>query len=143
MDILVILIVLLLLFGGGGGLYWGIGAGWGIGPIGLIVVVLVVAFLLNGYRGRTRSLNDRCATHAPGVGPARDRLCSGCGIPFVPTPANPDNQYRLSLALGVVSSPRGAAPQNLEADTPAGEAADLGVISGSVHGLALVPGMPY
>jgi hypothetical protein len=52
MDLLVILIVLLLLFGGGGGLYWGLGAGWGLGPIGLIVVVLVVAYLLNGYRGR-------------------------------------------------------------------------------------------
>jgi hypothetical protein len=52
MDILVILIILLLLFGGGGGLYWGLGAGWGIGPIGLIVAVLVIAFLLNGRRGR-------------------------------------------------------------------------------------------
>jgi hypothetical protein len=52
MDILVILIVLLLLFGGGGGLYWGLGAGWGIGPIGLIVAVIVIAWLLNGYRGR-------------------------------------------------------------------------------------------
>jgi hypothetical protein len=52
MDLLVVLIVLLLLFGGGGGLYWGIGAGWGIGPIGLIVAVLVVAFLLYAVRGR-------------------------------------------------------------------------------------------
>lgn len=52
MDIVIVLIVLLLLFGGGGGLYWGMGAGWGIGPIGLIIAVLVVAFLLNGYRGR-------------------------------------------------------------------------------------------
>ena len=52
MDMLVILIVLLLLFGGGGGLYWGLGSGWGIGPIGLIVVVLVVAYLINGARGR-------------------------------------------------------------------------------------------
>jgi len=52
MDLLVVLIVLLLLFGGGGGLYWGFGAGWGIGPIGLIVAVLVVALLLNGMRGR-------------------------------------------------------------------------------------------
>jgi hypothetical protein len=52
MDTLLVIILLLLLFGGGGGLYWGIGAGWGIGPIGLIVVVLVVAFLLNGRRGR-------------------------------------------------------------------------------------------
>jgi hypothetical protein len=51
-DLLVVLIILLLLFGGGGGLYWGLGFGWGLGPIGLIVVVLVVAFLLNGYRGR-------------------------------------------------------------------------------------------
>ena len=34
MDLLIVLIVLLLLFGGGGGLYWGMGAGWGIGPIG-------------------------------------------------------------------------------------------------------------
>src|ERR1700738_3935841 len=52
MDIVIILIVLLLLFGGGGGLYWGMGAGWGIGPIGLIVVALVVAYLMYGYRGR-------------------------------------------------------------------------------------------
>jgi hypothetical protein len=51
-DTLLVIILLLLLFGGGGGLYWGMGAGWGIGPIGLIVVVLVVAFLLNGRRGR-------------------------------------------------------------------------------------------
>lgn len=34
MDTLVIIIILLLLLGGGGGLYWGMGAGWGIGPIG-------------------------------------------------------------------------------------------------------------
>ena len=52
MDVLVILIILLLLFGGGGGIYWGLGAGWGIGPIGLIILVVVVALLLNGYRGR-------------------------------------------------------------------------------------------
>jgi hypothetical protein len=52
MDLLLVLILLLLLFGGGGGLYWGFGAGWGIGPIGLIVLVLVVAYLLYGYRGR-------------------------------------------------------------------------------------------
>jgi hypothetical protein len=58
MDIVIILIVLLLLFGGGGGLYWGMGAGWGIGPIGLIVAVLVIAFLLNGYRGRRGHASD-------------------------------------------------------------------------------------
>ena len=52
MDMVLLLIVLLLLFGGGGGLYWGMGAGWGIGPIGLIVAVLVVAFLLHSRRGR-------------------------------------------------------------------------------------------
>jgi hypothetical protein len=52
MDTVLLLIILLLLFGGGGGLYWGFGAGWGLGPIGLIVAVLVVAFLLNGRRGR-------------------------------------------------------------------------------------------
>jgi hypothetical protein len=34
MDLLIVVIVLLVLFGGGGGLYWGMGAGWGIGPIG-------------------------------------------------------------------------------------------------------------
>ena len=45
MDLLLVLILLLLLFGGGGGIYWGLGAGWGIGPIGLIVVVLVVVWL--------------------------------------------------------------------------------------------------
>ena len=52
MDMLIVLIVLLLLFGGGGGMYWGMGVGWGIGPIGLIVAVLVIAYLLNGARGR-------------------------------------------------------------------------------------------
>jgi len=52
MDLLILLIILLVLFGGGGGLYWGMGAGWGIGPVGLLVVVLIAAFLLNGYRGR-------------------------------------------------------------------------------------------
>jgi hypothetical protein len=52
MDMVLLLIILLLLFGGGGGLYWGFGAGWGLGPIGLIVLVLVVAFLLNSRRGR-------------------------------------------------------------------------------------------
>jgi hypothetical protein len=52
MDAVVVLIVVLLLFGGGGGMYWGMGAGWGIGPIGLILAVLVVSFLLYGLRGR-------------------------------------------------------------------------------------------
>jgi hypothetical protein len=52
MDIILVLIILLLLFGGGGGLYWGMGAGWGIGRVGLIIAVLVIAFLLNGRRGR-------------------------------------------------------------------------------------------
>jgi hypothetical protein len=52
MDLLIVIIVLLLLFGGGGGLYWGMGSGWGIGPIGLIIAVLVIAFLLNARRGR-------------------------------------------------------------------------------------------
>lgn len=52
MDLLLILLLLVLLFGGGGGLYWGLGSGWGLGPIGLIVLVLVVAFLLNSARGR-------------------------------------------------------------------------------------------
>ena len=55
MDLLIILIVLSLLFGGGGGLYWGMGAGWGIGPIGLIIAVLVIAYLGYGYRGRRGS----------------------------------------------------------------------------------------
>jgi hypothetical protein len=52
MDIIIILILALLLFGGGGGIYWGMGSGWGIGPIGLLVLVAVVIFLLNGRRGR-------------------------------------------------------------------------------------------
>jgi len=52
MDLLIVVIVLLVLFGGGGGLYWGMGVGWGIGPIGLIIAVAVSAFLLYGYRGR-------------------------------------------------------------------------------------------
>lgn len=55
MDLLIVLIVLLLLFGGGGGIYWGFGAGWGIGPIGLILAVIVIAYLLHGYRGRRGS----------------------------------------------------------------------------------------
>jgi hypothetical protein len=52
MDTILIVILLLLLLGGGGGLYWGMGVGWGIGPIGLIVAVIVVAFLLHGRRSR-------------------------------------------------------------------------------------------
>lgn len=52
MDLLIVVIVLLLLFGGGGGLYWGLGMGWGIGPIGLILAVLLVAYVLNGFRSR-------------------------------------------------------------------------------------------
>jgi hypothetical protein len=52
MDLIIVLIILLLLFGGGGGLYWGMGAGWGIGPIGLLIAVLVIAYLAYGYRGR-------------------------------------------------------------------------------------------
>jgi hypothetical protein len=55
MDLLIAVIVLLLLFGGGGGLYWGMGMGWGIGPIGLIIVALVIAFLMYGYFGRRSS----------------------------------------------------------------------------------------
>jgi hypothetical protein len=55
MDLLILLVVLLLLFGGGGGLYWGMGVGWGIGPIGLIVAALVVAYLVYGIRGRRGS----------------------------------------------------------------------------------------
>jgi hypothetical protein len=50
MDTLLIIIILLLLFGGGGGLYWGFGAGWGIGPIGLIIAVIVIALILNSRR---------------------------------------------------------------------------------------------
>jgi hypothetical protein len=52
MDTILIIILLLILLGGGGGIYWGMGAGWGIGPIGLIVAVIVVAFILNSRRGR-------------------------------------------------------------------------------------------
>ena len=52
MDVLLVLLLLVLLLGGGGGLYWGFGSGWGLGPIGLLVVVLVVAYLLYGARGR-------------------------------------------------------------------------------------------
>jgi hypothetical protein len=54
MDTILIVIILLVLLGGGGGLYWGMGAGWGIGPIGLLLAVVVIAFLLNGRRGRAR-----------------------------------------------------------------------------------------
>jgi hypothetical protein len=52
MDLLLVLIVLLLLFGGGGALYWGMGAGWGIGPVGLILAVVFIAYMLHGFRGR-------------------------------------------------------------------------------------------
>jgi hypothetical protein len=54
MDILIVAIVLLLLFGGGGGMYWGLGMGWGMGPIGLILFALLVSSVLFGYRGRRR-----------------------------------------------------------------------------------------
>ena len=52
MDLLIVLMVLLLLFGGGGGFYWGMGSGWGVGPVGLILLVLVCSWLIYGYRGR-------------------------------------------------------------------------------------------
>lgn len=52
MDSLILVILLLVLLGGGGGLYWGMGMGWGLGPIGLILAVLIIAGLLFGYRGR-------------------------------------------------------------------------------------------
>ena len=52
MDLLILVVLLLLLFGGGAGLYWGTGVGWGIGPIGMIIAALVVAYLVYGYRGR-------------------------------------------------------------------------------------------
>ena len=52
MDTVIILIILLLLFGGGGGLYWGMGAGWGVGPIGLIIRRCRDSLsFLHGYRG--------------------------------------------------------------------------------------------
>ena len=52
MDLLLVVILFLLLFGGGGGMYGGLGTGWGLGPIGLIVVAVVISYLLFGYRGR-------------------------------------------------------------------------------------------
>lgn len=52
MDLLLIIILLLLLFGGAGGLYWGMG--WGIGPLGLILLALIICCLLFAYRGRRR-----------------------------------------------------------------------------------------
>jgi hypothetical protein len=55
MNLLILVVLLLLLFGGGGGLYWGMGMGWGIGPIGLIIATIVVALLVFGYRGRRGS----------------------------------------------------------------------------------------
>jgi hypothetical protein len=33
----------------------GLGMGWGIGPIGLIIAALVIAYLVYGYRGRRGS----------------------------------------------------------------------------------------
>jgi hypothetical protein len=56
-DLIIVVILLLLLFGGGGGLYWGMGAGWGFGPIGLIVLALIISFFLFSYRGRKSSGN--------------------------------------------------------------------------------------
>jgi hypothetical protein len=47
---LIILVMLSLLFGGG--LYWAVGLGWGIGPVGLIMAALVFAYLL--YDGSWR-----------------------------------------------------------------------------------------
>jgi hypothetical protein len=50
MDLLILVIVFLLALGGSG-VYWGMGMGWAIGPIGLAVAALVIAYLLYGYRG--------------------------------------------------------------------------------------------
>ena len=55
MDVLILLILLLLLFGGGGGLYWGMGVGWGIGPIRLITAAFVIAFMVYLYRSSRSS----------------------------------------------------------------------------------------
>jgi len=52
MDLVIVFIVLLALFGGGGGLYWGMGMGWGIGPIGLIVITFLISYLLFNSRGK-------------------------------------------------------------------------------------------
>ena len=52
MGLIILIIVLLLLFGGGGSYYWSRNAGWSIGPIGLIVVILIIASILYGYHGR-------------------------------------------------------------------------------------------
>jgi len=57
MDLIIVLIVVLLLFGGGGGLYWGLGGGWGLGPIGLILAVLVICFLLFVIAGEEAASN--------------------------------------------------------------------------------------
>lgn len=46
MDLVLVVILLLLLLGGGGGLWWGFGVGWGIGPIGLIILVIIAAMNL-------------------------------------------------------------------------------------------------
>jgi hypothetical protein len=48
MNLLIGLTMLSVLFGGG--LYWAMGLGWGIGPVGLIMAALVFAYLLYGDR---------------------------------------------------------------------------------------------
>jgi hypothetical protein len=48
MHLLIVLTMLSALFGGG--LYWAMGLGWGIGPVGLIMAALVFAYLLYGGR---------------------------------------------------------------------------------------------
>ena len=92
MDLLLILLILLVLFGGGGGLYWGMGAGWGIGPIGLIILVLVVAFFLNGARGAAAALKA-------GRGPTHTTVTSG----LRPTDFNSSNPKKLAQRRGDLS----------------------------------------
>jgi hypothetical protein len=48
MNLLIVLTMLSAMFGGG--LYWAVGLGWGIGPVGLIMAALVFAYLLSGDR---------------------------------------------------------------------------------------------
>jgi len=55
MDTNLQIVLTMLLALCGGGVYWGMGLGWGIGPVGLIITALVFAYLLYGEgsnRGR-------------------------------------------------------------------------------------------
>jgi micrococcal nuclease len=64
MTPLIVLIIVLLLVGGGFGPWWGYSRGWGYQPVGGLIVIIVVLYLLFG---RTAFGAEPCGLPALGV----------------------------------------------------------------------------